>query len=218
MRYPTALDLMKARRSIREFTAEPVPRDAIEAIVEAAYQAPAGSNNRGIWIIVVDDPALKAEIRRRCEPSDEAWILSRPEPLRSRLLGLPGLKREKDYLTICPVLLVVASEVGNPDHPYAHESAWTAIENMCLAATDLGLGTLTYTPEILRTTGQRALHDLFGLPDAKRIQAILPVGRINHAALLPRDPAPDFRPKVFRNRYGRPYFNPFGAPDDAAAL
>jgi hypothetical protein len=61
------------------------------------------------------------------------------------------------------------------------------------------------------------LHDLFGLPDAKRIQAILPVGHINLAALLSRDPAPDFRPKVFRNRYGLPYFNPFEGPVDAAA-
>ena len=57
--------------------------------------------------------------------------------MRSRLLALPGLKREKDYLTTCPVLLIVVSEVGNPDYPYAHESAWTAIENMCLAVHEL---------------------------------------------------------------------------------
>jgi nitroreductase len=112
---------------------------------------------------------------------------------------------------------VVASEAGTPDYPYAHESAWTAIENMCLAVTDLGLGTLAYTPELLRTSGQRARHDLFGLPDAKRIQAILPVGHIGHAVLPPRAPVPDFRLQVFRNRYGRPYFEDRGGPIDAAA-
>jgi hypothetical protein len=90
---------------------------------------------------VVDDPALKAEIRRRCEPYDEEGIQSRPEPLRSRLLNLPGLKREKDYLTTCLVLL----------------------------------------------------------------QTIMPIGHIHHAKLSPAQKEPDFRRKVFRNRYGSPY-------------
>ena len=201
MRYETALDLIKAGRSIREFTDEAISREAIEYILDAAYHAPAGSNNRGIWIIVVDEPALKAEVRRRCEPYDEQWIQSRPEPQRSRLLGL---KRDKDYLTICPVLLVVVSEVGNPDYPCAHESAWTAIENMCLAVTDLGLGTVTYTPGILRMAGQQAPHDLLGLPDKKRIHAIMPIGHINHAKLPPVTKEPDFRRKIFRNRYENP--------------
>jgi len=102
-------------------------------------------------------------------------------------------------------LSVVVSEVGNADYPYAHESAWTAIENMCLAATDLGLGALTYTPEILRMAGQHALHDLFGLPSKKRIQTIMPIGHINHTKLPPAEKEPNFRRKVFRNGYGKPY-------------
>ncbi len=203
--YERVPDLMRARRSIREFTPEPVDPAAIAYLVEAAYNAPAGSNNRGLYIVVVDDPALKAEVRRRCEPYDEAWVQSRPEPLHSRLLGLPGLKREKDYLTICPFLLVVCNIIGNPDFPYSMESAWTAIENICLAATDLGLGTLTYTPEILRMKGQTALHDLFGLPAKTRVQSILPVGHIHHAKLPPRERDEAFRRKVFLNGYGRPY-------------
>lgn len=63
---------------------------------------------------------------RGCEPYDEEWIQSRPEPLRSRLLNLPGLKREQDYLRLCPVLLVAVKEPAfrrkilrnTYEHPY----------------------------------------------------------------------------------------------------
>jgi hypothetical protein len=64
--------------------------------------------------------------------------------------------------------------------------------------------------------GQRALHDLLGLPDAKRIQAILPVGYINQARLSPRDLAPECRLEVFRNLYGSPCPFPQKSAGDAA--
>lgn len=197
-----ALELMKRRRSCREFLSDPVSREQIDVLLEAAYNAPSGSGNRGLWIIVVDDPELKAEIRKRCEPFDLAWVESRPEPLRSRLFNLTGFKKEKDYLTLAPYLLLVVSEKGNPaDYPYSHESAWTAIENICLAATDLDLATLTYTPEILRTHSQRALHDLFGLGPEKRIQTIIPVGYMNQEKMPERERDTKWPDKLFLNRW-----------------
>ena len=140
VRYPTALDLIKARQSDREFTDETVLRWAIARILGTACQASAGSNSRGAWIVVVDGPAWNTEIKRRCEPSDAQWIQSRLEPLPSPLPGLPGPRREKDCLTIRPIFLVVGSKVGKPECPYAHEPAWRAIENMRSAVTELGSG------------------------------------------------------------------------------
>ena len=191
------LDLARRRRSVRAFLPEPVPRELLEQVLESAYNAPAGSGNRGLWIVVVEDEAQRRALRERCEPWDREWVASRPEPLRTRLRALPGFGDEKVFLTEAPVLLVVCNEPRNPDFPYPVESAWTAIENICLAATDLGLGTLTYTPEISRLKGQKEMHDLLGLPPTKRIQAVMPLGYADDARLGDREREPDFRSKVF---------------------
>ena len=201
-----ALDLMKRRRSCREFLPNPVSKEYIDLILESAYNAPAGSGNRGLWIVVVDDAATKQELRDRCEPWDIKWVETRPEPLRSRLMHLPGFKREKDYLTICPYLLVVASAKGNSDdYPYAHESAWTAIENIVLTTVDLGLATLTYTPEIFRMNSQAALHDLFDLPEDSKIQSIMPIGYMNEEKMPPRERDTLWPEKIYHNRWDNPW-------------
>lgn len=55
-------DIIKSRRSIRKFTAEPVPDDAIEKIVQAGMWAPSGLNNQPWKFAVIKDTVLKTEL------------------------------------------------------------------------------------------------------------------------------------------------------------
>ncbi|MEM7248385.1 MAG: nitroreductase family protein [Acidobacteriota bacterium] len=206
------LELARERRSTRAFKSDPVPHELIAQVTEAAYNAPAGSGHRGLWIVVVEDEAQRRLLRERCEPWDMKWVESRPEPLRTRIKELPGFQREKVFLTEAPVLLVVCNEPRNSNYPYPIESAWTAIENICLAATDLGLGTLTYTPEISRLQGQQSLHDILGLPREKRVQAVMPLGYPDTERLGEREREPDFKSKVFLGNFGT--FFPFPRSSD----
>ena len=209
------LAAMRARRSIRRFRPGPVDEATIAAICEAAYRAPSGTPERGIWIVAVDDPAIRRDVRDRCRPMEEAFLHTCPDAERERILALPGNDPELTFLTVAPWLLVVANETANRAYRHPVESAWAAIANDALATSAFGLGTFPYSPEILRLVGQRALHDLFGLPREKRIQALMPIGWPDAAHAPPAAPDPSVA-KVFRNRFGAPDGLEDGAGDDAA--
>lgn len=50
--------LLKARRSNRSFTAQPVPQESLNRIIEAAYAAPTAQNTRNIQVVAVTDSGL----------------------------------------------------------------------------------------------------------------------------------------------------------------
>jgi nitroreductase len=195
------LDAMRARRSIRRFRPGVVDDATVAAICEAAYRAPSGSADRGLWIVAVDDLEIRAAVRDRCRPMEQAFLQTCPEEERERILALPAYDPELAFLTDAPWLLVIANETSNRAYRHPTESAWASIAGLALAASAFGLGTFPYSPEILRLVGKRALHDLFDLPNEKRIQALMPIGHPDEAFTPP--PAPDQSiDKVFRNRFG----------------
>ena len=59
---PRVPAFLEARRSIRSFTVEPVPRETLDALVEAACIAPAPHHSRPWRFVVVDTPAGKAAL------------------------------------------------------------------------------------------------------------------------------------------------------------
>ncbi|MCL6638117.1 MAG: nitroreductase family protein [Firmicutes bacterium] len=56
------LELCKRRQSIRKFTAEPVPDDALKKILEAAQTAPSAGNLQAYEIVVVKEPHTKQKL------------------------------------------------------------------------------------------------------------------------------------------------------------
>ncbi len=56
--------LMARRRSVRRYKKEPVPRETLERLVDAATKAPSGCNQQGWVFVVADDPAVKAQIAK----------------------------------------------------------------------------------------------------------------------------------------------------------
>lgn len=56
------MGLMKARRSQRVFTKEPVPEELLSQIVEAAHRAPTASNSQKVYFKVITDPHQLKEI------------------------------------------------------------------------------------------------------------------------------------------------------------
>ena len=53
---------MTARRSVRRFTDQPVPRETIEALLRSAIQAPSPSNRQPWRFAVITDPEIKRQI------------------------------------------------------------------------------------------------------------------------------------------------------------
>ena len=61
------LELMRTRRSVRQFSAERVPADLVETAIRVAGTAPSGANQQPWTFVDVTDPAVKARIRAGAE-------------------------------------------------------------------------------------------------------------------------------------------------------
>jgi len=66
----THYQFMDSRRTVREFSTEPVPIEAIENIVMTASTAPSGANKQPWTFCIVTDPALKSQIRIEAEKEE----------------------------------------------------------------------------------------------------------------------------------------------------
>ena len=160
-------ELMKHRRSTRHFSSKKIPEDVLQRILGAGQYAPSGANQHPYVYIVVDDPALKEDIKKHCEIIDKRFYED-SESWFKDWMKKKSISLEKEYIVDAPSLVIVA---GETDKPYWLESAWISITYVVLAAEYEGLGTLTYTPA---ETG--FLKEMLSLPENIEPIVVLPIG------------------------------------------
>ena len=55
---------IRSRRSVKKYTDQPVPRELVEAVVEAGMYAPSGMNRQSAIILAVTDKAMRDKLSR----------------------------------------------------------------------------------------------------------------------------------------------------------
>lgn len=186
------LATIRTRRTVREFSPEPVPFELIENAIRAAATAPSGANQQPWRFVAVQDPALKREIRLAAEAEEkESYEHRMPDEWLQALAPL-GTDWHKEFLEIAPWLIVVFRVdyglVGDRKikHYYVQESVGIA-SGFLLAALHLaGLATLTHTPSPMGFLGR-----ILGRPANERPFLLVPVG---YPAIGCRVPAIDKKP------------------------
>lgn len=138
------LEAIAQRRSIRKYKEAPVPDELIEKVLAAATQAPSGMN-RQPWhfVVVKEDKRMEMTrlMREGIQKAKEAGI---------NIASSPGTARIMDLAPV--TIFVFNSNMLNDDHEWTLidrisnlmdvQSIGAAIQNMLLAAQELGLGTL----------------------------------------------------------------------------
>ena len=145
---------MDRRRSVRDFSPDPVPRELIELAIRAASTAPSGAHRQPWTFVAISDPALKREIRIAAEAEEhESYVGGRMPPDWLEALAPLGTGWEKPYLEIVPWIVVVFEELYGlePDgrkrkNYYPKESVGIACGLFIAALHRMGLATLTHTP------------------------------------------------------------------------
>lgn len=173
---------LASRRSVREFSDRPVPREALEHCIATAASAPSGANKQPWTFVLVTDPALKARIREAAEREERAFYEGRaPERWLSDLAPL-GTDWHKPFLEVAPALIVVFAQKhaaeADARHYYVNESVGIAVGFLLAALHHAGLVSLTHTPSPMGFLGE-----LLDRPDHERAYLLIPVGY----------PAPDAR-------------------------
>jgi len=95
-------DQLDARRSVRFFSSDPVPRESIELAIRAASTAPSGAHMQPWTFVVVDDPAIKREIRAAAEAEERRSYEQRMSPEWLAALAPLGTDPHKPYLEVAP--------------------------------------------------------------------------------------------------------------------
>jgi len=142
------LEGIHTRRSIRNYTSEPVTREELRRIVLAGTMAPSGMNNQPWRFVTVSN--------------------------RDILRRLAKLTRYNHIIEKAAACIVVFIDEGAMYHEVKdHQSMGACHQNMLLAAHAMGLGAV-WLGEILKSA--REVRELFGLPDAMDLMAVIAIG------------------------------------------
>ena len=173
------LERMDARRSVRDFSAEPVPRELIEIAVATANTAPSGAHQQPWTFVAVSDPDTKHRIRFAAEEEErENYEGGRlPEAWREAIAPL-GTTSDKAFLDVVPWIVVVFAQKSTPmadgslrKNYYVNESVGIACGLFIASLHSMGLATLTHTPNPMGF-----LTEILERPATERPYILFPVG------------------------------------------
>ncbi len=162
------LDLLKHRKSVRDFLDRPVEREKLMVCLEAARLAPSACNSQPWKFIVVDDGQLKNKL---CDAA------------------FSGVYSMNSFCKMAPVIVVVISEkskflarIGGMFRgtKYCLIDIGIAIEHFVLQAEDLGLGTCW-----IGWFSEGGVKSILNIPQDKKIDILIAVGYYDREKLGP---------------------------------
>ncbi len=180
------------RRTVREFSDRPVPRDIIETALKAAGTAPSGANLQPWHFVVVSGAEARKKIRDAAEIEEREFYEHRASPEWLAALEPLGTDSAKPFLETAPYLIAIfLQKYGHLEdgrkvkHYYPVESTGIATGILITALHEAGLATLTHTPSPMKF-----LNEILDRPTSERPFLLLVVG-------YPADDArvPDIRRK-----------------------
>ncbi len=168
------INVIKSRRSVRKYRSDPVRREDIITILEAAHAAPSAMNHKPWEFLVITGEKI-LEMGESFLPIVEQFSAG----WKSSNVG--GSISRNEFLTFAryyggaPVVIMIVYEKQSiPNFQKAYlESASAAMENMLLAATALGLGTCWMTGPL---ADEESLRGILDIPERNEIVAVTPVG------------------------------------------
>jgi nitroreductase len=183
------LDAIRNRRSIRRYKPEPVDDKTLEIVLEAARLAPSWSNTQCWRFIVIRDPAIKSQIAESIQINPNM-----------------GKNPAARAFSTAPVIIVACAEkkvsglfngktVTDKGEWWFMFDVALAMENLVLAATSLGLGTVH-----VALFDTEKVASILGVPDGYSVVEMTPLGYPEYQ--------PDARPRkelaeiVFLEKFG----------------
>jgi nitroreductase len=175
------------RRTVREFSDKPVPRDAIELALRAAGTAPSGANLQPWHFVVVSGAQTRKRIREAAEAEEREFYEHRASPEWLKALEPLGTDSDKPFLETAPYLIAVflqkysnLEDGGKVKHYYPAESTGLATGLLITALHRAGLACLTHTPSPMKF-----LNEILDRPLSERPFLLLVTGYPAPDAMVP---------------------------------
>ena len=181
-------DRMHLRRTVRDFSDRPIPRDIIANVIRAAGSAPSGANQQPWHFVAISNADVKREIRIAAEAEErEFYLNNRAGDEWLGALAHLGTDEHKPFLETAPWLIVVFGQRYGIDengerikHYYTPESVGIAMGMLITAVHHAGLVSLTHTPAPMKF-----LNEILKRPEHEAPYLILVVGYPAEDATVP---------------------------------
>jgi len=174
-------EAIRRRRSIKVFTDRAIGRDVVEALLDAAVLAPNHRMTEPWGFLVLGDEAKRAYgvalgRRKAAKVADEAAAAAVREKVLRERMAVPCM------------IAVTSRQDDDPEiRQEDYATCFMAIQNLCLAAVERGLGTHVKTGAVLQ---EAELLQAWEVPDDRRVVAVVYVGEpAEQPSPKPRSPA-----------------------------
>ena len=209
------MKVIQDRRSIRDYTDEPVSDQDLDMILESARLAPSGENAQPWRFVVVKDPTTRKRVGALAGGGSGRRFTAEfvTKKMQERFTSLQDEEKKKaafqkltsgqvsTFLAAAPVNIVVCGRKDVWDLPYDTSAA---IENMLLMATALGLGACWVIAPCIDIRDEEQIKELLGVPEGFKVISIISIGHPTR----PHRPRPrlPIQELVFRETWGESYY------------
>lgn len=209
------MKVIQDRRSIRDYTDEPVSEQDLGMILEAARLAPSGENAQPWRFIVVKDPETRKKLGALAGGGSGRRFTAEfvTKKMQERFSSLQDEEKKKAafqkltsgqvsaFLAAAPVNIVVCGKKDVWDLPYDTSAA---IENMLLMVTALDLGACWVIAPCIDIRDEELIKEILGVPEGFKIISIISIGHPTR----PHRPRPRLaiNELVFKEKWGDNYY------------
>lgn len=169
---------MERRRSVRQFSSDPVPRRLIEVAIATASTAPSGAHRQPWTFVAVQDQEIKQQLRRAAEEEEREFYANKASEDWLEALAPLGTDAVKTHITDAPWVVVLFKQRYQVQPDGTHSKTYYATESCGIAAGlffaaihTMGLVSLPHTPSPMGF-----LSELLQRPDNEQAYLLMPVG------------------------------------------
>lgn len=174
----TFYDWADTRRSVRDFSDKPVPKEVLENLIMTGSTAPSGAHKQPWTFCLISNASLKAKLRELAEEEEKKSYGGRMSEDWLKDLEPLGTDWQKEFIDIAPWIVIVMKRPYELDENgkklnnyYVSESVGLAAGFFLMAVHNAGLVALTHTPSPMNFIA-KALNR----PENERPFLLIPVG------------------------------------------
>ncbi len=195
-------EVIDKRRSIRQFEDREIPREVLERILNAGLKAPSSNHQRRWELVTLTDKAMILELAKLIRPY--LCRIQEPKTPQQEMFKI-AYPRQRSMIeeSACVILPYFKQKYAfdNPKNDYGlmdYGAAWALVENMLLAATAEGLGSVVHIP-VKKEPEQ--IKEFLKVPDGYYLPTLVVLGYPARDALLPAQVKATVENKVRWNKW-----------------
>ena len=195
-------DVIRKRRSIRQFVDREIPREVLERILDAGLKAPSSNHQRRWELVALTDKPVILELAQFIRPYP--CRIQEPKTPQQEMFKI-AYPRQRSMVeeAACVILPFFKqkyplSEDKNGYGLMDYGAAWALVENMLLAATAEGLGSVVHIP-VKKEPEQ--IRQFLQIPDGWCLPTLIILGYASPEAEIPRQVEATVQKKVHWNKW-----------------